>query len=306
LIDRLSVPGVAHLLARAAALVCCHSALNILGWLLRKPQLLLYPETVRARHIAARDQWAFGVDFPECRHATFDDPGIGAIADELFGDIVRDRPLAGSPVRAPVTPPVVPMIPLPDACRAIELDETLPRLTSAIEVKFLCWLARETEGNVVELGCNKGLTTRDLARSNPGKIIYAVDNFATRSQPNDWQHAERPSPDDFCVHARELENVVVLHGDSARLNYDALRDVRLVFIDGDHTFEAVRADTERARAHLERTGGGWLVWHDYYAGGPFWVGVRRYVDSLDLAVEQVADTWLAIARVGAPAPPLSN
>jgi Methyltransferase domain len=296
LIDQLSVPGVARLVERAAGLVCCHSAANILGWLMRKPQLLLYPEAVYHRHIAQRDQWSFGTDFPECYHASFNDLRVATMVDEFFSQLSPcSSSVAGNAVVCEKQH--VGTIPLPPESQSIELDEGIPRLTSATEVKFLCWLARQIDGNIVEIGCNKGLTTRDLARTNPNKIVYAVDYFVSRPSCNVWQEAERPSPDDFCVHARELENVVVLHADSARLNYGALRDVKLIFIDGDHTFEHVRADSEQARHFLEKNGGGWIVWHDYYDDGPSWVGVQRYVDSLDLAVDRVAGTWLALGRI---------
>jgi Methyltransferase domain len=265
--------------------------------MMRKPQLLLYPDSVHANHIAGRDHWALGVDYPECRHARFGDPRVDTIADEF---------LAAMPPATQREPPAVPrvarrttMILLPEACRLIELDTTIPRLTAVADVQFLCWLARRTDGNIVEIGCNKGLPTRDLAITNPDKIVYAVDYFAEGPGVNDWQQAELPAANDFCVYARDLDNVLVVYAESARLNYDALRDVRMIFIDGNHTFEAVRADTERARAYLERNGGGWLLWHDYYDSAPFWVGVKRYVDSLDLAIEHVAETWLAIAKISA-------
>ncbi len=73
LVDKLSVPGVCRLVQEADGLITCHSALNILGWLERVPQLLLYPPHVRDGHISSRDQWGFGVDFPECVHAEFSD-----------------------------------------------------------------------------------------------------------------------------------------------------------------------------------------------------------------------------------------
>ena len=71
LIDCLSVSGVAWALQQSAGCICCHSATNILGWILRKPQLLLYPDEVYRRHIVKKDQWAFGIDFPECFHSNF-------------------------------------------------------------------------------------------------------------------------------------------------------------------------------------------------------------------------------------------
>lgn len=294
LVDALSVPGVASLLQSALGLVACHSAVSMLGCLTRKPQLLLYPHSVYERHIVAHDHWAFGTDFPECRHAQFGDPNIEALAasffDNLRGDNVQESQVPAASVHGRI-------VQLPAESQKINVDETIPRLTSAREVKFLCWLAQGTEGNVVEIGCNKGLTTRDLALTNPTKFVYAVDYFVRR-QDHDWQICERPSAEELCVYARHLRNVVVLHADSAQLNYEALVDVDLIFIDGDHTFEGVRADTECALRFLSERGHGTVVWHDYYETGPDWVGVKRYVDSLDLEIVRVDGTWIALTRLG--------
>lgn len=72
MIDRLSVPATAQVVSRCVGLVTCHSALNILGWHLRKPQLVLYPESVFERHFRRPDQWSFGARFRETYHARFD------------------------------------------------------------------------------------------------------------------------------------------------------------------------------------------------------------------------------------------
>jgi hypothetical protein len=189
------------------------------------------------------------------------------------------------------------VIPLPPESQEIQLDESIARLTPFHEVKFLCWLAAKTKGNIVEIGCNKGLTTRDLARTNPHKIIYAVDYFAHDAPMAAEQLSERPSADEFCVYARGMRNVVCLHEKSAKLNYEALLNVKLIYIDGDHTFEAIKADSEAAIAFFRGHEGGTLVWHDYYEGGPAWVGVKTYVDSLELEIERVEGTWLALAKV---------
>jgi hypothetical protein len=91
LIDRLTVPGVAAALDGALGAVCCHSAVNMLAWLLRKPQLLLYPRSVHARHIAAKDQWAFGIEFPECCHALFEDPAVPTRAREFVAHCRKEE-----------------------------------------------------------------------------------------------------------------------------------------------------------------------------------------------------------------------
>jgi len=86
-VDRLSVPGTCALVQASAGLVTCHSALNLLGWHLRKPQLLLYPRSAWERHIRVPDQWAFGIGYPETVHAAFEDctewPQIASLVDRF-------------------------------------------------------------------------------------------------------------------------------------------------------------------------------------------------------------------------------
>jgi hypothetical protein len=89
LINRLGVAGVARLVQGAAGVVCCHSSVNMLAWYERRPQLLLYPPSSKARHFDRRDQWAYGADFPECVHGTFEQFGLdmtGRFLDRLGQD----------------------------------------------------------------------------------------------------------------------------------------------------------------------------------------------------------------------------
>jgi Methyltransferase domain len=189
------------------------------------------------------------------------------------------------------------MVKAPRTAELISLDDSLPRLTSAHETRILCWLAQRVPGNIIELGCNKGLTTRELALSNPTKMIYAVDCFLKKGF-YDWQSAERPAADDFCVFARDLPNVTVIHADSGKLNYNAFVDPSFFFIDGDHTFGGVKADTECILQYALQRGQASIVWHDYYEGGPAWLGVKSYVDSLSIPMSAIEDTWLAVAQIG--------
>lgn len=91
-IDRLTVPGVARVVQNALGVICCHSAINMLAWLLRKPQLLLYPQSVYERHIAGRDRWAFGIDYPECHHARFDGADRKQKVEAFFSRLQSLRP----------------------------------------------------------------------------------------------------------------------------------------------------------------------------------------------------------------------
>jgi ADP-heptose:LPS heptosyltransferase len=73
-IDRLSVPATARLVQQASGLVTAHSALNLLGWKERIPQLLLYPQSVLDQHARGGryDQWMFGAHRTDTVHGLFD------------------------------------------------------------------------------------------------------------------------------------------------------------------------------------------------------------------------------------------
>ncbi len=73
LIDRLTVPGTARLVQLAAGVVCCHSSINMLAAMERKPQLLLYPESIFETFIRPRTIWAAGIDDADTVHGRFDD-----------------------------------------------------------------------------------------------------------------------------------------------------------------------------------------------------------------------------------------
>ncbi len=73
MIDQLTVPGVAWLLANneVERLITCHSALNILAGHLNMAQEVYYPDAVYERHIRVMDQWSFWKDSPKVKHGTF-------------------------------------------------------------------------------------------------------------------------------------------------------------------------------------------------------------------------------------------
>jgi predicted O-methyltransferase YrrM len=82
--------------------------------------------------------------------------------------------------------------------------------------------------------------------------------------------------------SRPLPNVQHLHGNSATFDLAALRQqFDVVFIDGDHRYEAVRTDTRRVFEHLvgpETV----VVWHDAsrQPGEPRWEVLAGILDGL--------------------------
>jgi len=81
--------------------------------------------------------------------------------------------------------------------------------------------------------------------------------------------------------SRPLPNVTHLHGNSATFDLASLGHFDLVFIDGDHRYEAVRTDTRRVFEHM--VGPNTLVvWHDAsrQPGQPRWEVLAGILDGL--------------------------
>jgi hypothetical protein len=82
-----------------------------------------------------------------------------------------------------------------------------------------------------------------------------------------------------------------LFGDVATFDFEPYSDVGLFFVDGCHTFEAARRDSEIAFGRARR--GGLVVWHDYTREG-----VERAVRATcsGMPVTWIEGTTLAFAR----------
>lgn len=169
------------------------------------------------------------------------------------------RPL----VRLPVTPHEDGQLPLADAIGVLSI------------------LIAECPKEVLEIGTFMGYTTRAMAENLERAVIHTVDlppDFSTR-------HAGAgPLPkDDFHLIdgrmvGREFKNqacarrVVQHFGDTADLDFGLCGRPEFFFIDGSHTYEYCRNDSEKCLALCPR--GGTFLWHDCELTHP---GVVRFV-----------------------------
>lgn len=105
--------------------------------------------------------------------------------------------------------------------------------------------------------------------------------------------------------SRRLPNVTHLHGNSATYDFTALgTPFDVIFIDGDHRYEAVRSDTRRVFEHLvgPRTV---VVWHDAsrQPGQPRWEVVAGILDGLPPTAEgQVVQVENTLCALYSPTP----
>jgi precorrin-6B methylase 2 len=193
-------------------------------------------------------------------------------------------------------------IPYPDYARAVKLSNPQHPFTPAHDVKVVIGeFAEHTDGgNILEIGCNLGWTTRELALAFPNSIVYAVDWPPAGQSMSAHQRGEAPSWEKSCEAARALPNVLPIIADSRKLTPGMFREVTRVFIDGDHSYEGVKRDTALAmRMMAEYEDARWVVtWHDCYEKAPDWVGVRKYLESDPEGPRplQVLDSWVATLR----------
>ena len=100
--------------------------------------------------------------------------------------------------------------------------------------------------------------------------------------------------------SQPLPNVTHLHGNSATFDLPGLgQQFDLIFIDGDHHYDAVRRDTARVFEHLVGPSTA-VVWHDAsrQPGVPRWEVLAGLLDGLPVAAPghlyQVANTLCAL------------
>lgn len=173
------------------------------------------------------------------------------------------------------------------------------------ETKFLCWLAGQCWGNMVELGCNYGLTSRQLCLHNPRMDLFGVD-YTAEPLEGPQAHEQPKGKDQIGKHALNLRNFHVVHCKSAEVDYASLPRIRKVFVDANHSYDSVKADSESALAFLnchatrERC---FIAWHDYFdhTNNDHWSGVRKYLHD-EVAVRhplmRLGNTSLAFALLG--------
>lgn len=172
------------------------------------------------------------------------------------------------------------MDPVAEAAK-IEGWMTLPELE---------WLSRTASSRriIIEIGSWKGRSTKVMALSTPGKV-YAIDHWMGSPSETGKEHAEaaRIGPEAmYGIFSKNLETEISI-GRVIPIREDCLEALPIlgwllerhpadmIFIDGDHSYEAVKRDILAYRRFLAPEG--ILSGHDYEEGGP---GVIRAVNEL--------------------------
>jgi predicted O-methyltransferase YrrM len=180
----------------------------------------------------------------------------------------------------------------------LERASAIEGFTKVSELEFLCDIAGAMPdgASVVEIGSFKGRSTVAICEgigAKPGVTVWAVDTFAGDS---DVVEITGGPVDQEAVEAEFARNtagydflrVIVAESVAAAEQFDR-ESLDWVFIDADHSYEAVVADIAAWAPKLKP--GGLLSGHDYGRAG-----VTDAVRRSFRAVDQAASIWYTRER----------
>lgn len=152
-------------------------------------------------------------------------------------------------------------------------------------IALLSLVRQEKAEFVFEFGTWRGRTTLNLAKNikKTGKV-YTLDI------PLEKQPALSLAPEDYSYFkwsqkklyqgTKEEQKIVEILEDSFLFNPEEFKEFfDLVFIDGSHSYEYVKNDTQKGLYMLKRKGV--ICWHDYEVCG----GVTKYLEELSNFLE---------------------
>jgi hypothetical protein len=208
---------------------------------------------------------------------------------------------------------LIPQVALTDVVRGrpiVKVDAASQQVDGAMPwcdvLVVLAVLVDRAPQVVLEIGTFYGHTARLLALNMPSAIIHTVD------LPEGYDPGSDPSSipkDDFhLIGSRKvgrlyrsdpsITNVIQHFGDTAAWDFRTAEGATFYIIDGSHTYEYARNDTEKALA-AARGRHVTLLWHDCNPGHP---GVLRWIAEMAASgypVKRIVETNLAIMDVSA-------
>ncbi|MDI3545103.1 MAG: 1-O-methyltransferase [Rikenellaceae bacterium] len=161
-----------------------------------------------------------------------------------------------------------------------------------IERLLLYKLALSLKENsvIVEIGSYLGASASFLASAAKEKnhIVFCVDTWKNDAM----SEGERDTFDEFCKNTQHLQKYIrTLRGKSVEIAKTFNNEIDLLFIDGDHSYEGVRADVEAWLPKVKD--GGIVVFHDIgWAEGVQRV-VNEYIKPLQIEEQIIENTYYA-------------
>jgi len=152
-------------------------------------------------------------------------------------------------------------------------NKIFTHLTGAEKIKLLELAAANTSGNFVEIGSYLGASSCFIAagikKAGGASKLYCVDTWRNDSM----SEGPRDTFDEFIKNISKFQDVVIPFRNSSEAASKLFNDkINFLFIDGGHSYEAVKADIESWLPKLNS--GAAVIFHDYGCAD----GVKRVVN----------------------------
>lgn len=211
-----------------------------------------------------------------------------AAADALYRLGWEKRP-ASKPVLPPVEIPatrVAEAIPDPVPVIVREQDAADGNVTALELLVISQFVALRRPLRIFEIGTFDGRTALNMAANMPeGGQVFTLDlppeglaNTVHQVARGDIHYITKSESGARFKRSAYAGKIQQLLGDSAAFDYGPYwGTMDLVFVDGSHSYDYVKKDTETA-LKLLKPEGGLILWHDY--GSPHWPDLTRAMNDL--------------------------
>lgn len=171
-------------------------------------------------------------------------------------------------------------------------NNDIPGYMTEAEVNKLHEIASQLENNsiIVEIGSWKGKSTVALAEAVKDKncTIFCIDLW---NNDNMFMESEDIFPA-FLENVKPYDFVIPIKSNSKYAEV-IVNQIDLLFIDGDHSEEGVRADIDKYSKYLKP--GSYVLFHDY---GGYWTGVSKAISDSGIDKKLTEDIFLEFSLYG--------
>jgi len=183
------------------------------------------------------------------------------------------------------------MISPTDVAEELKLEKAYSILgwMSVGELKLLATIAQKCK-SIIEIGSYCGKSTRALCDNAPANCkIYTVDPWDYYF--NASMRVDNNSFNQFYINLYDhIKSGKLLINRLKWEDYEPKELVDFIFIDGDHTYESVRHDIDKALLHVKQNG--IIAGHDYNV--PAFPGVKQAVDETFESVDLLETIWYKV------------
>ena len=151
-------------------------------------------------------------------------------------------------------------------------------------------LSLNKKSTIVEIGSYVGASSSFLACAAKEKnhTIYCIDTWGNEGM----SEGGRDTFDEFCKNTKLLKDFTVpLRGRSVDIAKTFDKEIDLIFVDGDHSYEGVKTDVESWLPKVKK--GGILIFHDIgWAEGVKRV-INEYIKPIQIEEHIIDNTYWA-------------